>query len=172
MACRVAENPALEGLRVDLGLERFCHSQRVDCIHRLPHASESSYYGISGAFMGYCQALFAQQGTHAENTRRIAAILAKAGLPWVRSHELFIGHRRDEPLQHFVQEAASPLSEHGRVPILITGIDVADGAAIEEIFSTPVDVVSGETVLVRLVADSPSSIRAARNLDRAPRSRF
>jgi hypothetical protein len=164
MVCRIADNPALESMRKDLGLERFCHSQRVDCIHRLPRASDPSYYGISGAFMGYCQALFERKGTPAENTVRVAELLTEAALPWARSHELFLGHRTVESVESFVQQAAQPLSDLGRVPILITGLDTSNDAAVSEILDAPVDVVDGETVLVRLVLNHPSSFAAAANV--------
>ena len=52
MVCRIADNPALEALRVRLDVDKHCHSQRIDCIHRLPRADVPSYYGVSGAFMG------------------------------------------------------------------------------------------------------------------------
>lgn len=164
MVCRVADNPALESLRKNLGLERFCHSQRVDCIHRLPRATEPSYYGISGAFMGYCQALFQRKGSLSDNTNRIAHLLYEDGLPWARSHELFLGYRMRETIQEFVQQAASPLSNLGRVPILITGIDVSNETLVGEILDSPIDVVNGETVLVRLIVDGPESTLAAAKL--------
>lgn len=160
MVCRIADNPALEAFRVHLNAEKHCHSQRIDCIHRLPRAEMPSYYGVSGAFMGYCQALFHKQGTLGENTRRIAKMLAEAGLPWARSHELFLGHRGSETIKEFVEEAAGPLMDLGRVPILITGLDINAKQAVDEIFYAPINVVDGETVLVRLLAGSGDSIRA------------
>ena len=160
MACKIADNPALEALRVHLEAEKHCHSQRIDCIHRLPRAETPSYYGVSGAFMGYCQALFHKRGALTENTLHITELLTDADLPWARSHELFIGHRGTESIQQFVEGAARPLTHLGRVPILITGIDVTNGDAINEILTSPIDVVDGETVLVRLVADSQDAIRA------------
>ena len=164
MVCRVADNPALEMLRSDLGLERFCHSQRVDCIHRLPRAVNSSYYGISGAFMGYCQALFHHNGDHENHTIRMAEMLSSANLPWARSHELFLGHKGSLTTQDFVEAAARPLADLGRVPILITGIDAGDTDLVSEIFSSDVGVVEGETVLVRLVVGNSASGDAASRL--------
>jgi hypothetical protein len=160
MVCRIADNPALEALRVHLDVGKHCHSQRIDCIHRLPRADVPSYYGVSGAFMGYCQALFHKQGSLAENTVRIADILTNAGLPWARSHELFLGHRHSESIKEFVEQAAGPLMDLGRVPILITALDVNAKPAVDEIFDAPINVVDGETVLVRLVAGSDVSIGA------------
>lgn len=160
MVCRIADNPALEALRAHIHAEKHCHSQRIDCIHRLPRAEEPSYYGVSGAFMGYCQALFHKKGALGDNTRRISDILTEAGLPWARSHELFLGHRGDETINEFVEGAAAPLMDLGRVPILITGLDVADRLAVKEILDAPINVVDGETVLVRMLVNTPESMQA------------
>jgi hypothetical protein len=166
MVCRIADNPALEALRAHVQAEKHCHSQRIDCIHRLPRAEEPSYYGVSGAFMGYCQALFHKQGSLGENTQRISDILSEAGLPWARSHELFLGHRGSETITEFVEGAAAPLMDLGRVPILITGLDVADQAAVSEILEASINVVDGETVLVRMLVNSKESMRAFASLIR------
>lgn len=161
MVCRVADNPALEKLRRDLGLKRSCHSRRSDCVRLLPKPTEPGYYGISGAFMGYCQALFQQIGSYEQNTSRIMKLLGNANLPWSRSHELYLGHRRTHSIQYFVEEAARPLTKLGRVPILITGIDVNEYDLVTEILNSKISVVSGETVLVRLTVESVASGKSA-----------
>lgn len=165
MACRIADNPALERLRADIGADRLCHSQRVDCIRRLPRAENEGFYGIAGAFMGYCQALFALKGSRASNTERITALLERENLPWARSHELFHGHRRELTVGEFVTQAAAPLRHFGRVPILISGLDPdADAEEVQEIFSSPAQVIPGETILVRLVVRSDASFEALEKL--------
>lgn len=168
MVCRIADNPALERLRADIGADRLCHSQRVDCIHRLPRAEEAGFYGIAGAFMGYCQALFALKDSHARNTERVTALLEQENLPWARSHELFYGHKGQLPVGEFVADAAAPLRRFGRVPILISGLDpCADAEEVRAIFSSPAEVIRGETVLVRLVLGSESSFDALEAMFRA-----
>jgi len=161
MVCRIADNPALERLRADIGAERLCHSQRVDCIHRLPRSDEQGYYGIAGAFMGYCQALFSPPSLLAENTIRIMSMLESEGLPWARSHELFYGHKGALPIEDYVRQAAAPLRHLGRVPILITGLNPArDATALDEIFEATPQLISGETILVRIIVEDRPSFDA------------
>lgn len=117
--------------------------------------------------MGYCQALFHHDGLHEEHTRRMAELLEKAGLPWSRSHELFLGHRGDLGVREFVENASRPLTDLGRVPILITGIDACDIDNVAEIFASPIDVVEGETVLVRLTVENTNSAKEAARLIRS-----
>lgn len=167
MVCRIADNPALDRLRSDIGAERLCHSQRIDCIHRLPRAEEAGYYGIAGAFLGYCQALFSLRRPYADNTNRIIALLESESLPWARSHELFYGHKGDGPVADFVTSAAAPLRDLGRVPILITGLSPsADRAALREVFGAVAEVVPGETILVRMVVSDDESFAALEALVR------
>lgn len=161
MVCRIADNPALDRLRSDIGAERLCHSQRVDCVHRLPRAEEEGYYGIAGAFIGYCQALFSLQHPYSANTNRIIGLLESEGLPWARSHELFYGHKGSRTVSDFVKGAADPLRSLGRVPILITGLSPStDASRLEEIFDASAEVVPGETILVRLVVHDDGSFTA------------
>lgn len=161
MVCRIADNPALDRLRSDIGAERLCHSQRIDCVHRLPRADEEGYYGIAGAFLGYCQALFSLERPYSANTNRIIRLLESEELPWARSHELFYGHKGSATVADFVTDAAAPLRILGRVPILITSLSPSsDCAALREIFNAPAEVVPGETILVRMIVEDEGSFAA------------
>jgi hypothetical protein len=167
MVCRIADNPALDRLRSDIGAERLCHSQRIDCVHRLPRADEKGYYGIAGAFLGYCQALFSLERPYSANTNRIIRLLESKALPWARSHELFYGHKGSATVGDFVTEAAAPLRTLGRVPILITGLSPSsDCTALREIFNAPAEVVPGETILVRMIVQDDESFAALEALVR------
>jgi hypothetical protein len=167
MVCRIADNPALDRLRSDIGAERLCHSQRIDCIHRLPRAADPGYYGIAGAFLGYCQALFSLRPPYHENTNRIIAMLESQGLPWARSHELFYGHKGSASVTEFVTSAAAPLRDIGRVPVLITSLDPAsDRAALSAVFDSVAQVVPGETILARVIVQNHESFVALEALVR------
>lgn len=166
MACKVAENKPLDQLRAHLDLERTCHSARPGCIHGLSQSRDAAgAFGIGGAVLGYCQALFNRVGEPAEHTSRVLSLLSEAGLPWAQSHELFWGFRQYETAAEYLGRGMQPLLGSGRIPILISALDAAaDAAELDHILNSHPPVHEGETLLVRMVLGSPDSFDAVGRL--------
>lgn len=160
MACAVAENSPLERLRVRIGAPPLCHSRRPGCMHGLASADEGKVLGSQGAAIGYCQALFRYSGSTASHTAQVLRQLREAGAPWAWSHELFWGFKQpQEQTRCFVSEGMRPLSNSGRVPVVISGLDPAvDEEEVGKIVGTDVPVADGATVLLRVVLRSEASI--------------
>lgn len=167
MVCRVAENGPLSLLQKDIGAAKQCHSTRPNCVHRLPRANSNGVFGVSGAFIGYCQALFSFEGTPSQNTKRISGLLEASNLPWHLSHELFWGHKGAYSVTDFFTQAAEPLMGDGRVPILISGLDPhEDGDVIDQVLASKPTTVDGETVLLRIVPKSSRAFESVESLIR------
>lgn len=165
MACNIADNQPLKKLRIDLDLVETCHSTRADCFHGLERGDELGLFGIPGAALGYCQALFNRQGTAEAHTIRVRSILERIGAPWASSHELFLGHQGEDDVSSFVEGGTRPLCGSGRVPILITGLDASsDEAELAGVFATRPNMFVGETALVRVVLNSEEAMGAAASL--------
>jgi len=160
MACRIADNPPLQLLMKDIGVQPRCHSYRAGCVHGLPAPSKDQFLGTTGAAIGYCQALFNRLGTARENTSRIVGLLQEIDAPWHSSHELFFGHVGKQQPAAFVNDASEPLIGSGRVPILITELDLdQDLETIRSIISSNVSAANGETVLLRVTISNRRGIQ-------------
>ena len=169
MACSIAENQPLLRLAETLGVSHQCHSTRPRCVAGLSAKRCDAVFGIPGAAIGYCQALFNYAGASADHTAKVKTLLREINAPWSESHELFWGYRcPDEHPIDFLTEAIRPLLGSGRVPVVISALDpAADMASIKAIFATRPEVHSGETVLLRLVLSSDQSISSSVGLIRA-----
>ncbi len=165
MACRVAENKPLDQLREDIGLPRQCHSLRPHCIEGHPQRSGNAVLGIPGAVIGYCQALFQPSHSPLAHTEKVKKLLEEIEAPWSDSHELFWGYRNEESPDEFIEQAIRPLLGAGRIPILITGLEVSkDKHEIRTIVDTTPKLHNGETALLRVVLSDDDAVPAAAHL--------
>lgn len=159
MGCKIAENFPLKELRNDLGLGLQCHSHREDCVHNLYQPSGEGTFGIPGAIIGYCQALYHKEMDHENHTRFIFNELKKIKAPWFKSHELYWGNKGNITTQEFISNSMKPLLGEGRIPILITPLNPSkDYEVINDILKTEAKIFNGETALVRIVVDGRDSI--------------
>lgn len=165
MACSIAENVPLKSLAEELNLPHQCHSTRPRCIQGFEQRDGNNVFGIPGAAIGYCQALFNYEGTPEGHTKKVVNLLSEINAPWVNSHELFWGYKNIEATGVFLHKAIMPLVGTGRIPILITGLDPAnDFSEIDSIISSQISIHSGETVLLRMVLGRDSSVKNAAKL--------
>lgn len=159
MACIIGENRPLQQLSADFDIDPVCHSPRGACRLGRRTARGPGVFGIPGAALGYCQALFRYQGDAEAHSRFVHNELSRIHAPWAKSHEIYWGHRRAEPKELYLSNAMNPLVDNGRVPIVITGLDPArDEDEIRELLNLQAPVRRQETVLVRLVISSLDSI--------------
>lgn len=159
MGCKIAENEPLKRLRMDIGLPLQCHSLREDCIHKLQRADGNGTMGIPGAAIGYCQALFRKTTSSEDNTRKIIKNLQEIKAPWHLSHELFWGDKGSEPLEEFLTNSMLPLIGNGRIPILITPLNLdTDYEVIKEVLTVYPKVLNNETILLRVIISNKQSI--------------
>jgi hypothetical protein len=85
-------------------------------------------------------------------------------MPWPKSHEIFYGHKGDLSSSSFIDGAAGPLIDGGRLPVFITGLDPSmESEGVREIFESQPSI-SAQTMFVRLQLKSRASIAAAANL--------
>lgn len=162
MGCHIAENQPLQDLRKNLGLKESCHSslRAGRCVHALPQ--QDGLKGVTGAVIGYCQALFANAGTPKTQTVSVITALEEIKAPWRMSHELFWGYRNGHTAEAFVEEGCAPLVESGRVPVVITGLDTHhQWDEIHDLVSSVPKVAEGETILLRLTMHDEHSGAAA-----------
>jgi hypothetical protein len=165
MACSIAENKPLKALRQKLNLPVFCHGIREDCLHNyLAHTGKGTM-GIPGAAIGYCQALYVKKMGPKNHSQHLIDLLTSINAPWAKSHEIFWENIQNEPTEVFLKESIEPLSEKGRTPIIISGLDPAiDLEKITEIMSSKPGIFQGETTLLRVVLNSRESIILIANL--------
>ena len=151
MACRIADNQALQRLSDDIGLAPVCHSLRKDCHRGLERSSGNYALGAAGAAIGYCQGLFNRIGSPEEHTRYLIGRLVEMGAPLALSHELLWNYRQGETPSQYIDEACRPLLGTGRVPIIITNLDPEENKReVGEIFASDAPIYNGESMLVRL----------------------
>lgn len=159
MGCKIAENEPLKRLRSDLGLPIQCHSLRENCVHKLQRPIGNGTMGIPGAAIGYCQALFNKESDSKTNTQKIINNLREINAPWYLSHELFWGDKGEEPIENFISNSMEPLLGSGRIPILITPLNMgSDIGIVKEILSIEPKVLDGETTLLRVVLSDKQSL--------------
>lgn len=158
MACRIADNKPLAKLSQELGLMQKCHSRRLSCIQGLELPSTDFVLGVSGAAIGYCQALFSNAGDPSLHTQKVQRLLREIEAPWHKSHELQWSYRNNATAKDFISGACAPLLGIGRVPILITSLDPArEGNELKAILETVPTVPESETILVRVVLSGTES---------------
>lgn len=160
MACSIAENTPLKRLAEELKIPHLCHSTRPRCIMGLEQRHDNNVFGIPGAAIGYCQALFNYEGTPSGHTNKVTKLLSEIEAPWTNSHELFWGYKGQNDTNWFLNEAIRPLLGTGRIPVLISALDPAASLwEIEEIISSRPPTHSGETILLRIVLSGENSIK-------------
>ena len=81
MACKVAKNKRwISCERTSTCSERVT-ARGLNASTGFPRrAMQQERFGISGAVLGYCQALFNRVGAPAEHTSRVLSLLSEAGL--------------------------------------------------------------------------------------------
>ena len=157
--CTLQEIKQLDSLRKKLGLEAVCNK---------PGEEGKTHYVV-----GYCQGLFNQDQRLSDNpavhTMRVRYLLEALNAPMPSSHELFVGLKpRKMSLGRYINQAMSPLSENGRVPVIITQYDPAkDRKRLDAVFSNTPLIGKENTKLVRMQLGSEASIKPTAEIIRS-----
>lgn len=148
MAVHINDTPGLHRLMTDNGLL----DEILSCKIR-----DTPQYQVAG----YCQALTSIKTLPESHTRRFVEHLNHVGARYPNSHELALATKPpDLSFEEWVRQATLPFLEEGSgcVPVVITGLDVAD-QQVSEIFGAKR--LLSETVLVRVLVNEHSIETAA-----------